>query len=130
MLTIRIPSLPPKECSPNWRGHWAARNRAVGQAKDWVIALVLVVSPWWPKPIANPVVTVTWGMPDKRVRDYDNMVAMTKPYIDGLVAAGVIAKDDMRSVKITYQDTYSKGQPYTEMVVSTAEETNSKDLVA
>lgn len=27
--TIQIPMLPPRECSPNWRGHWSQRAKAV-----------------------------------------------------------------------------------------------------
>ena len=116
-IVIRVPSLPPKECSPNWHGHWRGTSDAVVLAKGNVVALILEQAPRRETPVTNPVVTVTWGMPDKRKRDYDNFVARTKPFIDGLVLAGLIAKDDMRSVKITYQEAYSKGQPYTEIEV-------------
>ena len=39
-FSITIPSLPPKEFSPNWRGHWAVRGKAANAAYDEVIALV------------------------------------------------------------------------------------------
>jgi hypothetical protein len=31
---IEIPMLPPRECSPNWRGHWPKRARAVREFRE------------------------------------------------------------------------------------------------
>ena len=93
-FTITVPSLPPEEFSPNWRGHWSARGRAGSQAHDDVIALVKEQG-WDGHPLTGVTISVSWGVKDKRRRDTDNFAARTKPYIDALVIAGVL-EDDSR----------------------------------
>lgn len=91
---ITIPSLPPVEFSPNWRGHWRSRSKAGRQAHDDVIALVKEQG-WDSTPLSGVTISVSWGVKDKRRRDTDNFAARTKPYIDALVKAGVL-EDDSR----------------------------------
>ncbi len=33
-VVIVIPMLPPKECSPNWRGHWTKKARAARKFRE------------------------------------------------------------------------------------------------
>ena len=91
---ITVPSLPPVEFSPNWRGHWSARSRAGNKAHDDIIALVKEQG-WDGKALSGVTISVSWGVKDKRRRDTDNFAARTKPYIDALVLAGVL-EDDSR----------------------------------
>ncbi len=100
-FSITIPSLPPKEFSPNWRGHWSARGRAGRQAHDDVIALVKEQG-WNGQPLTGVTISVSWGVKDKRRRDTDNFAARTKPYIDALVMAGVLEDDSRFHVLFQY----------------------------
>ena len=101
MIEITIPSLPPEEFSPNARIHWAVRGKAANQAYDDVIALVSEQG-WNQDPIAGAHISVSWGVKDRRRRDTDNFVARTKPYIDGLIKAGVIADDSRFHVRYSF----------------------------
>ena len=101
-FSITIPSLPPKEFSPNWRGHWAVRGKAANAAYDEVIALVAEQG-WNNIPLDAAHITVSWGVKDRIRRDTDNFVGRTKPYIDGLVKAQVIADDSRLHVVYTYR---------------------------
>jgi len=101
-LSITIPSLPPKEFSPNARVHWAVRGKAANAAYDTIIALVAEQG-WNNIPLDVAHITVSWGVKDRYRRDTDNFVGRTKPYIDGLVKAQVIADDSRHHVMYTYK---------------------------
>ena len=102
MISITIGSLPPAEYSPNSRAHWTKKRKARVLAYDEVIALVNEQG--WHGPAIDPAyVTVSWGVNDKRRRDTDNFVGRTKPYIDGLVHAGVLVDDSSRNVIYQFQ---------------------------
>ena len=101
MLEIVIPSLPPAEFSPNARVHWAVRGKAANQAYDEVI-IALHQQGWNAPPIKAALISVSWGVKDRRKRDTDNFVARTKPYIDQLVKSGVLADDDRFHVRYQY----------------------------
>ena len=101
-LSITIPSLPPKEFSPNARVHWAVRGKAANAAYDTIIALVAEQG-WNNIPLNVAHITVSWGVKDRIRRDTDNFVGRTKPYIDGLVKAQVIADDSRHHVMYTYK---------------------------
>ena len=102
MISITIGSLPPAEFSPNSRVHWRRRNEARLIAHDEIIALVAEQG-WHGPAIDYAQVTVSWGVNDKRRRDTDNFVGRTKPYIDGLVHAGVLVDDSSRNVIYQFQ---------------------------
>jgi Holliday junction resolvase RusA-like endonuclease len=102
MISITIGSLPPAEFSPNSRVHWARKHEARILAHDEVIALVAEQG-WHGPAIDHAQVTVSWGVNDKRRRDTDNFVGRTKPYIDGLVHAGVLVDDSSRNVIYQFQ---------------------------
>lgn len=118
MLTITLPSLPPVELSPNYRGHWSARHRATRTAQDAVIAAVFEAAPRFATPLERAEITVRFLWPDSRRRDMDNFVARAKPYLDGLVVAGVLADDSTNHCRINY-DAYQgeKGKPMTIITV-------------
>ena len=101
-FSITIPSLPPKEFSPNARVHWAVRGKAANAAYDMIIALVAEQG-WNNFPLDVAHITVSWGVKDRVRRDTDNFVGRTKPYIDGLVKAQVIADDSRHHVMYTYK---------------------------
>jgi crossover junction endodeoxyribonuclease RusA len=85
--TIELP-WPAKELSPNARQHWSAaarakkayrlRCRAVGEAAG--LALV-------PKGATGVLVHLAFFKPDRRPRDWDNLLASMKSGFDGLADA-------------------------------------------
>lgn len=44
-LQVKIPALPPKECSPNWRGHWSQKARAFKEFKQLAYLCALEAKP-------------------------------------------------------------------------------------
>ena len=92
---IEIPMLPPKECSPNARVHWARKARAAKAYRTAANACALAASqlarPQWSK--AELFITII--ISDKRhIRDTDNAIASIKPAVDGCVDAGIIEDDN------------------------------------
>lgn len=96
-LTVRIPHLPDRRLSPNARVVWQQRYIAAQEAKDEAQAIVRAETVRG-KPWELVAVTITWRSEDKRRRDWDNLLAATKPYLDGMVAAGVMADDSTQAV--------------------------------
>ncbi len=98
MVILDLP-VPGRELSPNWRGHWAARTRAVKVAK--VAAKVETLRAWraWhgikPLPRAEAGAwSARFHWRDRRsMRDPDNAIAALKATLDGIVAAGLLADD-------------------------------------
>lgn len=82
-LVITLPYLPPKECSPNGRYHWAERYRAGIALADDVIALVME-SGWSGPTMRKARLGVTFLFPDRKRRDLDNLMASLKAGIDAL----------------------------------------------
>ena len=115
-FSITIPRLPPAECSPNSRAHWRAKGEAVAIAKDEAIAAVREQG-WSGPPIQLALIQVSWGVKDKRKRDTDNFVARTKPFIDGLIKAGVIADDSRFHVRYSFT-WHSSSVPETVITIS------------
>ena len=80
-LNITLPWLPPKELSPNSRVHWSVKYKAAQEMKDDVLALILEQG-WRGPCFQHALVDVQFGMPDKRRRDIDNLLASMKPGLD------------------------------------------------
>lgn len=102
-LLIAVPMLPPKECSPNWRGHWAQRYKASEEYKKavgWSAKSVLCQLPEDFKVIDFAEIEVTFIVAEERVRDADNWHARLKPGIDELIEVGVIHYDDIKHLKV------------------------------
>lgn len=97
MIEFIVPMLPPKECSPNWRGHWSARMRASRAYKEAVYYCSYgVTRP--EKPYEHAQVNITCVVAEDRIRDADNWHGRFKPGMDALVAAGIIAYDDVNHI--------------------------------
>ena len=98
-LTLKLPYLPPREWNPNTKTHWRRRETVKVAVQDEIIAQVREQG--WDQPalvMAN--VKLTWTFPDNRRRDPDNLVAASKPLIDGLTKAGVIADDSWQHMNL------------------------------
>lgn len=110
MLRIELP-LPPKELSPNAgkKQNVHKINRITKKAQSDTIAYVREQIPMG-KPLEHATVTVQFIKPTRGRRDLDNLIAAAKPYMDGLVLAGVIVDDNSDVIKTVYPDIlYEKG---------------------
>lgn len=101
-VRIELP-WPPKDVSPNARGHWSKKARAVKAYRDacgWEMCARGV------KPIEADAILarITFHAPDRRPRDIDNMLASIKPAIDAV--AGVIGVNDSK-----WKITMARGEP-------------------
>ena len=85
---------PPRETSPNWRGHWATKARSVKKYRRdcWLIALGAGVRVDWEGDIH---LGITFHPPSRRRYDQDNLIASLKSGLDGL--ADALKVNDTRS---------------------------------
>ncbi len=84
---------PPKQCSPNWRGHWATKAKAVKAYRKlcWALTYDAHIHVVWDGDIH---LHMAFSPPDNRRRDDDNMLASCKSLRDGL--ADALGVDDSR----------------------------------
>jgi crossover junction endodeoxyribonuclease RusA len=94
---LELDHLPDSKLSPNARLHYMLLYKAKREAKEeaYVIAKKVGVPD---KPYHRVHITITYVSKDKRRRDMDNLLASTKPTIDGIVAAKVIEDDSVFNV--------------------------------
>jgi len=81
---------PKPTLSPNRRGHWATKASAVKTARRTAgnVMLAAIADRGIVRPVAGPVKVILWcHPPDRRRRDWDNLVASCKAYIDGIADA-------------------------------------------
>jgi crossover junction endodeoxyribonuclease RusA len=98
---------PPIEASPNWRGHWAPKARAVKKYKNACM--------WCCKEVglkkikaAHAKLVVSFYPPDHRLRDQDNCVASAKNCFDAI--AEVIEINDRNfTYDYVFLNKYPKG---------------------
>ncbi|MBZ9807673.1 hypothetical protein [Mesorhizobium sp. ESP-6-2] len=93
VMVITLP-WPPRECHPNFRGHWSKRAKAAKECRTlgWGLTLAAGIRRNDPD-IPNPLkVTAVFCPPDNRRRDRDGMLSNIKNYLDGI--ADVIGIDD------------------------------------
>lgn len=90
MPLIELP-WPHKDLSPNARGHWSKRHRAVKKARADAYGATLAAGI---RKVAVDLVqvTTTFFPPDRRNYDHDNLQARCKAYFDGI--ADAIGVDD------------------------------------
>ena len=122
-LEFTYPGLPPREMSPNGRVHWSARNRARRDIQSDIWALILEQE-YTSGIIENPIISIRWGLPDRIRRDWDNLIAMTKPIIDSLTQASILADDSVRDYTPRYAWFDSPKKPLTEIKVYRVEYDN------
>ena len=94
---LELDHLPDPRLSPNARLHYMLLYKAKREAKEEAFAIAKKVG-GPDKPYHRVHITITYVSKDKRRRDMDNLLASTKPAIDGIVAAGVIEDDSVFNV--------------------------------
>ncbi len=85
---------PPKECSPNARGHWSKKSRAAKKYR--ADCHLLCKQAGLAMPEGRALLVLEFVPPDKRRRDDDNLLACFKSGRDGL--ADALGIDDARFV--------------------------------
>ena len=104
--------MPPRELSPNYRGHWGKVGFIrKGYRQHCQVLAQNMMQAGGEYPLAPPVVAeVTFTFPDRRWRDQDNALASLKACWDGLVDAGLLADDKMPDFRVVpQQEEYRKG---------------------
>ena len=105
-MRIELGHLPDPDLNPNKRHHYMKLANAKRHAKDEAMALVYEQGrPETPYESCHIIITFVAG--DKRRRDVDNLYSSMKSFIDGLVAAGLIADDSAMHVSYTLR--YERG---------------------
>jgi hypothetical protein len=93
-VMITLP-LDPKLHAHN-KGHWRAKAAATKAARQLAAAEAALH-----EPLAGKVfVSYQFMVPDRRRRDVANMIQACKPYIDGVVDAGLVAGDHWEAMEI------------------------------
>lgn len=95
-LVVMLP-LPPRELSPNWRGHWAKKARAAREyriaARAATLQAMVATLPVMFLPARTASVQATFRFRQARRRDRDNLLASLKAAFDGVVDAGLLVDD-------------------------------------
>ena len=109
-LRIEIPGLPPAECSPNARVHWAVKAKAAKQYGTTVSYVAVDAknrskNPAQWQDLDGARVSVTFMLPNNRRRDLDNLIASFKSALDALVRCGILLDDSAGHVTVSYSAT-------------------------
>lgn len=122
-ISFVFDGLPAVELRPNYHksNYWFGRAAFSRQARQDAYMLGLSRVSWLRDFVAIEYCEVTevFTVPTLRGVDVEGLMAACKPWIDGLVDAGVIVDDDWQHVrKLTGLVRYSKGREATEIIVS------------
>lgn len=102
------------------RLHWAVRNEAedASRLEAKIAAVKLKVKP----PIELCEVEEVFTIPTRRRMDIDGIVGAAKPWLDGIVDAGIIPDDDWKHVRKLYGSiVYEKGVTKSEIIIREVE---------
>lgn len=103
-MKIVIPSLPPRELSPNYSryAHWSHRSMARTAWRTIIFSMAYnernKARRW--KPLYRARLKWTFVYKVKRNRDIDNLIAACKCGQDALVQAGIIVGDDSEHLEL------------------------------
>jgi Holliday junction resolvase RusA-like endonuclease len=104
MFTVDFP-LPPREASPNWRGHWRRQREATTAYREtcgWILKSELPGVRFAGVRVSYEFFQASPLLPDNcaTFRDSDNALAAMKAAQDSLKDAGVVPDDSYRFVSI------------------------------
>ena len=93
---LTIPELP-SGITLNARNHWGRRHAA---ARDMRAQIIGHAADQGMTAVEPPVeIRLRFRLATKQKRDLDNLVAAAKPWLDGLVDAGVLPSDDVFTIR-------------------------------
>lgn len=91
--------LPPKELHAHTGGSKWAKIKATKECKGRAYIEALAIKSCWDT-LAKSVLSYDFYFPDLIQRDTMNVAASCKPYVDGMVDAGVMADDNWRVMSV------------------------------
>jgi crossover junction endodeoxyribonuclease RusA len=112
VIEIELP-YPPKALSPNARVdyHVLMREKANYKNNVYLLARNARQLAKGTFPLKSPVtVIVTFILPDRIKRDWDNALSSFKAGFDGIVEAGILADDNMTEIRLGLECEYAKGK--------------------
>ena len=119
-ITI-VTKIPSAALSPNSRSHWRVKHKASKSVKKVTVVGLHVAMALDGKPEGIPwhevELQATYYHKCKRRRDPDNLIALLKYPIDGLVIGGLLVDDDQITLK-PVQRLIDKDNPRLEMTIS------------
>ena len=120
-FTLTLEHLPPSELFPNAlrRIHWSKRAKAEKDARE--EAYMLAHSAEERKPFKKASIAYYFYIPDNRKRDIEALIGAAKPYVDGLVDAGVIVDDDSFHLPIAVARAIKAYNAQTDIVIEEIE---------
>ena len=104
-MLISVTQIPPQECSPNWRGHWAEKYQPARVYHDAVYYSCVDTRNRGEKegmkfPLRRAKLDLTVVFRGVRRRDRDNILARFKSGLDAVKDAGLIEDDDSEHLEI------------------------------
>ncbi len=116
-LVIEVPMLPPEQWSPNARTHWGDKYRAAHGKGGYSEAVFYCAvdarnRAGMQEPLEQANILVIFTFPEKRERDFDNLLARFKCGLDTLktpraitdtLRASIIRDDSMEHITLTAQ---------------------------
>ena len=115
-LAFVYPALPPRVYSPNARVNWRTRHRESRTVEE-DVSILIKEQQFNREPIADAIVSVKFGLPNRIKRDWDNFIARTKPIIDQLTRERILFDDSMFDYTPRYSWVLSRNKPFTEIKV-------------
>jgi hypothetical protein len=123
MVVIYLGAIPPQEIRGNSRSHWAKRNdegrRTYGIRSDWresghvhgMVDCSLLKG--------SEKISIQFHFHHNRLIDLDNLCIGMKPWVDGLVDAGVVPDDNPKHVAYEKAEfsTCKKGESGTSVTI-------------
>ena len=96
-ITVTLP-LPSRALHAHTKGHWRTKAGPTQAAREMAAHSARQLRP--PVPFEAVTVSLCFFWPDNRRRDTLNSVQGIKPYIDGLIDAGLMADDRWQVMSI------------------------------
>ena len=112
MLEITLP-FPPKELSPNGRGHWSKVSKAKRGYRTtcyWLALIEKNKANWSCEHDVKIALELNFYMPDKRFRDDDNLEASFKAGRDGLADALCVNDRHFKVTRIIHPQVVPTGK--------------------
>jgi len=82
------------------RTHWTVRSKWEKVARQEAYLLALENQEAWVMPEGMATIYYEFIVANKRRRDIDGLLGACKPFLDGLVDAGILRDDDWQHLKI------------------------------
>ena len=123
LVKMSIGHLPASQLYPNMGGkvlHWGVRAEArkMARQESYYQGYALDIK----KPLELMAVEFVFHAKNKRSRDLDNLIAASKPWLDGLVDAGIMVDDDCWHIRKLSAGVVPDDDNFTELIIEEVSE--------